>query len=75
MDNAKSSTTKTKEEVLGQLYVSAYDMQVLNPTMTYQKALDYIKAKRTQMEEKKLYVPNGKTKVALTSFVRKDCGF
>lgn len=66
---------KTKEEILEQLYISAYDMQMLNPTMSYAQALSYIKEKRIEMKEKKLYVPTGKTKVALTKLVKKDCGF
>lgn len=75
MKKRNETDKKTKDEVLDQLYLSAYDMQILNPTMTYQKALKYIKSKRTQMKEKNLFVPDGKTKVALTSLVRKDCGF
>ena len=75
MSKESPSTTKTKEEVLNQLYLSAYDMRILNPTMSYPKALAYIEEKRIQMKEKKLFVPEGKTKVALTSLIKKDCGF
>lgn len=73
MTQKKSS--KTKEEVLNQLYVSAYDMKILIPTMSYSNALKYITKKREEMKEKKYFVPGGKTKVALTKLVRKDCGF
>ncbi len=66
---------KTKEEVLNQLYVSAYDLQVIFPTMGYESALDYIKQIRKKMENKNLFVPQGKTKLALLSIIKKDCGF
>ena len=66
---------KTKDDVLNQLYVSAYDMQILNPKMTYANALKYIKEKREEMKKKNLYVPEGQTKVALTKLIKKDCGF
>lgn len=75
MKNEMKPTKKTKDEILDQLYLSAYDMQALNPTMTYQKALNYIEEKRAQMKEKNLFVPDGKTKVALTALIKKDCGF
>lgn len=65
---------KTKEEILNQIYLSAYDLQILNPTMSYVKALSYIKKKRKEMEEQKLYVPDGRTKVALTKLIKKEWG-
>lgn len=71
--NNKSS--KTKEEILDQLYLSAYDLQILFPKMAYITALNYIEEKRQEMKEKKLYVPPGKTKLALTKLIKKDCGF
>lgn len=69
------TTKKTKDEILKQLYLSAYDLQVLIPTMSYNTALNYIKEKRQEMKEKKLYVPEGQTKLALTKLIKKDCGF
>lgn len=65
---------KTKEEILEQLYISAYDLQLLIP-MSYSTALEYIKKKQKEMEEKKLFVPPGKTKLALLKLIRKECGF
>lgn len=66
---------KTKEEILSQLYLSANDLQVLIPTMSYSTALNYIKEKRQEMEAKNLFVPPGQTKIALTKLIKKDCGF
>ena len=71
----KESPTKTKEEILEQLYLSAYDLQILIPTMTYATALEYIKKARDEMKEKNIFVPTGKTKIALTKIIRKQFGF
>lgn len=66
---------KTQNEILNQLYLSAYDLKLLIPTMTYARALECIKEIRIEMEEKGYYVPEGKTKIALTKLVRKKFGF
>ncbi len=66
---------KAKEEILDQLYISAYDLQVLIPSMSYAKALEYIEKKREEMKEKNMYIPDCRTKLALTKMIRKDCGF
>lgn len=66
---------KTKEEILNQLYVSAYDLQRLIPEITYATALSYIKSVQAEMKEKKLLVPKGQTKLALTKIIRKKFGF
>ena len=66
---------KTKEEILEQLYLSAYDLQILIPTMTYATAIKYIKSAREEMKEKNLLVPEGQTKLALTKIIRKKFGF
>lgn len=68
-------TTKTKEEILDQLYLSADDLNVLIPEITYATALKYIKEIREEMEEKGYYLPHGKTKIALTKIIRKKFGF
>ena len=44
----KSDRQKLKEEVLEQTYLSAYDLQILIPTISYRNALNYIK----EMQEK-----------------------
>ena len=71
----KESPTKTKEEILNQLYVSAYDLQKLIPEITYVRALEYIKLARNEIKEKNLLVPEGQTKLALTKIIRKKFGF
>lgn len=71
----KNRREKTKEEVLDQLYVSAYDLLILNPTMSYSTALNYVKEKRKEMKNKNLFVPPGQTKVVLMKLVKKDWGF
>lgn len=65
---------KSKDEILEQLYITANDLQILIPKITYNRALNYIKDFRKKMEEKGLFVPEGKTKVALTKLVRKELG-
>ena len=44
---------KTADEVLKQKYMSAYDLQIVIPHLSYQKALNYIENFRAEMEEKK----------------------
>lgn len=65
---------KTAKEVLEQQYVSAYDIQVIIPTMSYANALDYIKRIRSKMEEAGYFIPKGRTLIALTYLVKKDLG-
>ena len=71
----KKVPDKTKEEVLEQLYISASDLQILIPTITYPQALEYIKEARDMMDDKGYDIPRGRTLVALTSIVRKKFGF
>ena len=73
--NLKSpSTTKTKGEVLEQTYLSAYDLQILIPTISYRNALNYIKEMQEKMTKQKYRVPPGQTKVALTWMIKEDLG-
>ena len=67
--------TKTKEEILEQLYVTAEDLMILIPTLKYQRALNYIKEIQVEMEQKKYFVPVSQTKLALTKLIRKKFGF
>lgn len=67
-------SSKTVKEVLEQQYVTAYDMQIINPKLTYQNALDYIKRIRKIMVDKNLFCPPGKSNLALTWLVKKDLG-
>ena len=71
----KSDRQKTKDEILEQLYVSASDLQVWIPYLPYATALEYIKSARDEMAEKNIFVPTGKTKIALTKIIRKNFGF
>lgn len=66
---------KTKDEILEQLYISAYDLQKLIPGITYATALGYIKSIQEEMENKNLVIPCGQTKLALTRLIRKRFGF
>ena len=75
MKEEKKVPDKTKEEVLEQLYVSASDLLILIPTITYPQALEYIKESIEIMEAKGYDVPKGRTLIALTSIVRKKFGF
>ncbi len=75
MKEEKKVPDKTKEEILNQLYISAYDLQKLIPEITYARALEYIKLAQDEMREKNLLVPDGQTKLALTKIIRKKFGF
>lgn len=75
MKEEKKVPDKTKEEILNQLYVSAYDLRKLIPGMTYATAIKYIKLAQDEMREKNLLVPDGQTKLALTKIIRKKFGF
>ena len=67
--------TKTKSEILDQLYLSADDLKILIPGITYATALKYIKEVREEMKSKNIFLPTSKTKLALTKLVRKKFGF
>lgn len=75
MKEEKKVLDKTNEEILEQLYISAYDLQKLIPGITYATALGYIKSIQEEMEKKKFSIPCGQTKLALTKLVRKKFGF
>ena len=65
---------KTSEEVLKQQYVTAKDLMVIIPDLAYVRALKYIDDIRAEMKEKNYFVPDGKTKVALTKLLKKKYG-
>ena len=65
---------KTNDEILNQLYISANDLQTLIQPMGRTTAIKYIKEIQEEMKEKGLYVPNTRTKLALTKLVRKRFG-
>lgn len=65
---------KSVKEILEQKYISAYDLQVIIPHLSYIKSLEYIEQFRDEMKTKNYFVPEGKTKVALTKLVVKKLG-
>lgn len=71
----KNVPDKTNEEILKQLYIFAYDFQLLIPGISYATFLKYIKEIREEMEKKNMFQPESKTLLALTKLVRKKFGF
>lgn len=65
---------KTREEILQQDYITAKDMQVLIPNLTYDMALSYIRMLQDEMEQKKYFVPKTKEKIVLTKLFKKKFG-
>ena len=65
---------KSNDEILNQLYISASDLQILIQPMGRTTAIKYIKEIQEEMKEKGLFIPNTKTKLALTKLVRKRFG-
>ena len=65
---------KTINDILEQQYLTAKDLTIIIPTMSYSAALEYIKKIREKMVEKNYYVPKGKTLIALTWMIKKDLG-
>lgn len=71
----EKETTKSVSEILDQIYLSADDLLILMPHISYSQALKIIKEFREKMKAKKMYLPGGKTHLALTNLIRKECGF
>lgn len=65
---------KTPEEILKQTYITAQEMRQIIPNLSYPRALSYIDELRDEMKEKKYFVPEGRTKVALTKLFKKKFG-
>lgn len=65
---------KSEEEILNQQYITARDIQKIIPNLGYVKALQYIEDLREEMKEKNYFVPDGRTKVALTKLFKKKFG-
>lgn len=65
---------KTNEEILNQQYITAVDMQQIIPSLAYVRALSYIDELRNEMKNKGYFVPDGRTKVALTKLFKKKFG-
>lgn len=63
-----------EKEILNQSYITAKDLMIIIPKLSYVRALKYIDDFREEMKEKGYFVPEGKTKVALTKLVKKKFG-
>ena len=66
---------KSIEEILKQKYLTANDLRVLIPKLGYTRALKYLDDAREEMRIKGYFVPEGKTKVALTKVLKAKFGF
>lgn len=66
---------KTNEKILNQMYLSAYDLKELIPEVGIDRCRGYINEVIDEMEEKKLMIPRGKKKLALTSLMKKKFGW
>lgn len=67
-------TLEEKEKILNQPYISAKDLQKLIHPMCRTTAIKHIIQIQDEMKEKGLYIPETKTKLALTKLVRKRFG-
>lgn len=65
---------KTKDEILDQLYVSADDIKTLIPKLGINRCRSLIDEIQEEMKEKKLFVPDGKPKLASTKLLKKKFG-
>lgn len=65
---------KTVDEILTQKYISAKDLMIIIPELKYGNAIAFINIIQNEMEEKGLYIPIVKPKVALTKLVKKRLG-
>ncbi len=65
---------KTVKEILEQQYVTARDIKIVIPGLSYVRALSYIDELRIEMKNKGYFVPEGRTKVALTKLFKKKFG-
>lgn len=70
----EKNSLSTTDKILQQSYVTAKDLQVLIPRLGYVRALKYIDAIREEMGKNGFFVPDGRTKVALTKLVKKKFG-
>ena len=68
-------TLEEKEKILNQPYLSAKDLIKIMQTMSLTTARKHIKEIQQEMLDKGYYLPNSRTKLALTKLVRKRFGF
>lgn len=60
---------KTQEEILKQRYIDATDLKQMFPKIGIVKCREYIDKARERMAELNYFVPEGRTKYALTSVI------
>ena len=58
----------------GKFSLTAKDLMQIIPKLSYNMALKYIDNARCEMSEKGYFLPEGKTKVALTKIIKKKFG-
>ena len=63
------------KDIINQQYLTARDLMKIIPKLSYCRALSYIEEARADMKQKGYFVPDGKTKVALTKIIKKKFGF
>ena len=61
--------TKKTEDILKQKYMNPQDLKVVIPDMSLKECRKIIDELRTEMEFEGYFVPQGKVKIALTTFV------
>lgn len=61
--------TKKTEEILKQKYMNPQDLKNVIPSMSLRECRKIIDELRTQMGNEGYFVPQGKVKIALTTFV------
>lgn len=65
---------KTKEEILNQIYLTANDLQILIPEISYRKCIEIISEVQQEMREKNYFIPSERPKLALVKLVKKRFG-
>lgn len=65
---------KDPSTVLNQYYLSAYDLTIIIPNLKIGKARVYIKEAQKEMENKGIFIPQARPKVALTKIIKKKFG-
>ena len=65
---------KTIDEIFKQVYIDAEDLRIIIPSIGINQARRYIKDIQGVMESDGCYIPKTKTKLVLTSYVKKYFG-
>lgn len=65
---------KDPSTVLNQYYLSAYDLTVIIPNLKIERARIYIQEAQKEMENKGIFIPQSRPKVALTKIIKKKFG-